>query len=280
MNLQFVKYFVLLAETGNFTQAAERAHVVQSTFSIGIKKLEEQLHCKLFHRTNRQVSLTHEGEVLLPKAKALLGQWNTMELMFADPEAQTLRLGLTQTVDAQALVYQLKEVHSLYPTCEVQIHEDSEESLSKKLKQGQINAYFTEQLPAPKAGLCSKVIREDPLEFALPSSHPFVHSKKIPLKALHGVDFIERCHCNLVREIHGIMEKEKIKPHVVFRAKSDETTRALVASGLGVALLPSSSLSQEGVVLRPVRGEQFIRKIYIVWREKDEVKALQAILKS
>ena len=55
MNLQFVKYFAALAEVGNFTQAAEKVHVVQSTFSTGIKKLEQQLNCKLFYRDNRQV---------------------------------------------------------------------------------------------------------------------------------------------------------------------------------------------------------------------------------
>ncbi|MBV6654911.1 MAG: LysR family transcriptional regulator [Mameliella sp.] len=238
MNLQFVKYFIVLAEVGSFTHAAAKVHVVQSTFSTGIKKLEQQLNCKLFYRDNRQVFLTDEGKQLLPKAKALLRTWSEMESVFSEDYSRPLRLGVVSEIDFNAIVPMMKTFHELYPNIETQIIEKTEAELHQLLKSESIDAYFLKYVPFDHNDFSYRQIRKDRLVFAVPQNHAFATKSKVSFHAIDGEDLIERTNCSLYDQVEGRLKDRGINPKIVFRAKGDDMAKALVASGLGISIVP------------------------------------------
>lgn len=279
MNLQFIKYFVALAEVKNFTQAAERVHVVQSTFSTGIKKLEQQLNCKLFYRDNRQVLLTDEGRQLLPKAKQLLGTWNDMESIFSEDYCKPLKLGVVSEIDFNAIAPMLKSFHERYPNVETQIIENSGVKLQQMLKKETIDGYFQKRLPDDQNDFAARLIRKDKLVLAIPSSHPFASMKKLSLQAIDGQSLIERTNCSLYSEVEARLQKRNIQPNIVFRAKGDDMAKALVASGIGISLVPKIEMEYPNINFVPISDEQFNRRIFMIWKKGKASKTMDKFLK-
>ncbi len=278
MNLQFVRYFVILAEVGNFTHAAEKAHVVQSTFSTGIKKLEQQLNCKLFYRDNRQVLLTDEGKQLLPKAKLLLRTWNEMEGVFSEDYCKPLKLGVVSEIDFNAIVPLMKSFHELYPNVETQIIEGTEAELNQMLKSENIDGYFQKFIPFDHTDLEQRLIRKDRLVLAVPNNHPFAVKSKLSLQAIHEQNLIERTNCSLYSEVEARLKQRDIHPRIAFRAKGDDMAKALVASGLGISLVPNIEMEYPNVKFVPISDEQFDRKIFLIWRKGNVSKTMKKLL--
>ena len=279
MNLQFVKYFVVLAQVGNFTHAAEKVHVVQSTFSTGIKKLEQQLNCKLFYRDNRQVLLTDEGKQLLPKAKQLLRTWNEMESIFSENYHKPLKLGVVSEIDFNAIVPLMKSFHELYPNIETQIIENSEAELHQMLKNERIDGYFQKYVPLDHTDFEHRIIRKDRLVLAVPNNHPLASKGKLSLRAIDGEDLIERTNCSLYRQVEKRLQERGIHPKIVFRAKGDDMAKALVASGVGISLVPNIEMAYPNVKYVPITDEQFDRKIFLIWKKGKPSKTMEKLLK-
>ena len=278
MNLQFVRYFVLLAEIGNFTKAANKACVVQSSFSLGIKKLEQQLNCKLFHRDKRTVSLTEEGKLQLPKAKRLLGVWNEMEDAFSKDIGIPLKMGVVNDIDFSGIVPMVKSFHQLHPSYETQILENSEIALIKALENEEIDCYFHKELPANKANLEFRRIRKDELVFAVPVDHPYASKNKLAIDVIDNEKFIERTNCPLHTELTDIFREHLIKPNVVFRAKGDDVAKALVAAGMGISLVPNIETPYPNLKLIKISGLKLYTGVFLIWKKGNASKALQKFL--
>ena len=188
MNLQFIKYFVTLAETKNFTKAASKSHVVQSTFSVGIKKLEEQLGTPLFNRTSKSVSLTTAGEELLPEAKKMLELWKGIENKFTLRPPQ-LNLGLLDSICVNIISGLLKQFNDKHEAVQVQLTEGSIQELMQNIDNGKLDAFFADtdtELIDPIGYAYKHVLTED-LEVAVPQGHPLNSKERISLKDLDGV---------------------------------------------------------------------------------------------
>lgn len=278
MNLQFIKYFVVLSETGNFTHAAEKVHVVQSSFSTGIKKLEEQLNCKLFYRDNRKVLLTEAGKELLPRAKKLLSIWNEMESFYVEEQQTVLKLGIVNEIDFNAIVPTIKSFHEAYPYYQIQVIEENNlTKLKEKLKQRELDAFFL-KYDVDAEELDRRLMRKDPLALAVPNTHPFAKFDKIDLKLIDGQDFIERTNCSLYEEVHSYLQKEKITPKIVFRARGDDMARALVSAAVGISLIPVIEVEHSKYKLVNLSGQQFHRKIYLNWDKSHLPRVLKRFL--
>ena len=279
MNLQFVKYFVVLAEIGNFTHAAEKVHVVQSTFSTGIKKLEQQMNCKLFYRDNRQVLLTDEGKQLLPKAKQLLRTWGEMESIFSEEYHKPLKLGIVSEIDFNAIVPMMKSFHELYPSIETQMIENSEMELHQMLRNESIDGYFQKYIPFDHNDFEYRLIRKDRLVLAVPANHPLAAKSKLPLHAIDEQSLIERTNCSLYGEVEKCLQERNIHPKIVFRAKGDDMAKALVASGVGISLVPSIEMEYPNVKYIPIADAKFDRKIFLIWKKGNISKTMAKLLK-
>ncbi|MDQ2177891.1 LysR family transcriptional regulator [Marinifilum sp. D714] len=275
MNIQFIKYFVVLSETQSFTKAAEKMFVVQSTFSAGIKKLEEHFDCKLFHRDKRNVSLTKDGEALLPKAKQLLSLWNSIETDFENSEVKSLKVGVLDDLISDAFVPMLKSFKELHGHIKVEIIDNARDVLVERLVKQELDAIFIDNEHIDPINFDKKLVYEEILEIAVPKNHFLANKEQLELKAIHQLPFIERCNCKLFNEVQSTLDERDIKLEKVFSAKTNETAASLVNSDLGITLLARPEKEVEGVKFIPICDADFVREIVLVWRRDNKSKALE-----
>ena len=278
MNLQFIRYFVLLAETKSFTKAAEKAFVVQSTFSSGIKKLEEHFGCSLFYRDKRNVELSVEGELLLPKAKDLLARWHSMEYEMQHRDQGYVRFGIHNSLDVGMVLPEIKRFKKLYPHYHFVLEECDEQQLFEKLDTGELDGIFFEYPEIDEKKYAYKMISNDKLELVVPEDHPLASKKQVSIKALDGQPFIDRCPCKITEEIERAFEEKNVKIDPVFVARNDDTVFSLIASGIGLSLLNKASDDRKGVSYIQLSDVEFRREIVFIWRKGNQSVSLKNFL--
>ena len=278
MNLQFIKYFLVLAEMKNFTRASERVHVVQSTFSMGIKKLEESLNAQLFKRDKRNVELTTEGKILLPKAKELLSQWFEIEEEFLNTESKRLEIGFLQNLSIEVVIPILDELKNQRPGIELNIYEEKHATLIQMLQTCKIDAFFSENRPVDKTSFKIKKVASEKLFLAVHKSNSLVKENKALLKTLHKERFIERSHCALYQDVFERLKQEGIRPNKVYIAHNNETVAALISANMGVSLMPKPMFDTPDIRFIELKDATFVREINLIWRKDSSNKALQTLL--
>ena len=280
MNLQFINYFLALAKVRNFTRAAEEVHVVQSTFSAGIKKLEEILSAQLFERDKRNVKLTAKGEALIPKAKELMQKWQEIEELYNPSENFDLTLGFVQNISVDAVLPIVNKYKTEYLSARVIIEEDKKEILLKRLLNDHIHAFFTEDFPLNDPDLQFFKITSEDLYFAIHHAHPLAKKKSLALKELHNQPLIERSHCALYEDVFKQFDEQKITPKMVFAAHNNETVAALISSEMGMTLMPKPLFSIPEIKFIPIQDIQLTRKIILVTKNKGLSKSLKSLIET
>ena len=278
MNLQFVLYFTTLAETGNFTKAAERTNVVQSTFSAGIKKLEEQLDCTLFLRDKRNVQLSEEGKRLLPKAQQLLSLWWEIESDFKE-EKRELRVGLLQHLLVEAVLPWFNRFRQ-NSSITVKAEEGNSQKLFEKLDHHELDCIFikAEGLLDEKT-YASRFVYQEKLHLAVAADHPLAQKNKISISAINGLPFIQRSACTLFVDVYKVLDEKGVKIEPIFASESDETVKGLVASRVGCSLISPPSSPEPNIRYLPFTDASFTSDIILVWRKDSSFQGLKEFLR-
>ncbi|WP_299459308.1 LysR family transcriptional regulator [uncultured Microscilla sp.] len=280
MNLQFIKYFVTLAETKNFTQAAAKNFVVQSTFSTGIKKLETHFGSPLFHRDKRNVSLTNKGKALLPKARQLLAVWHQIETGFDNLESKELKVGLLNNILMEAILPRIHRFKQQYIDYTFSLSEGNETQLMERLTKNELDCIIIKDTPINKQVLESIFLYEEKLTLAIADHHPLANKRKIELKALQGLPFIERRHCTLFDEVFEELHRQQIQINQVFSSDNDELVRGLIALEVGCSLMSQPIQAQPGIAYIPLDGVSFTSRIMMIWKKNHHFPALDKFIKS
>ena len=253
---------------------------MQSTFSSGIKKLEENLDTKLFDRDKRNVSLTKAGELLLPKAKKLMALWYGIEHDFKDKKTQNLQLGFIQNISLEGIIPITNNFKYLNPLSEVSIIEDKHSVLLKMLEDEKLDLFFTEEQELDSSLFESITVSSEKLYLAVNLKHSLAKKDAINLSALHEEHFIERSHCALYDEVYERLSKGRIRPKKVFSAHNNETVAALVSSGIGITLMPKPIFSLPDIKFIKLSDAEFIRNIILVYKKEYKNEALNEFLKT
>lgn len=279
MNLQFLKYFITLAEYKNFTISAEKNFVVQSTFSAGIKKLEEALDTQLFYRDKRNVNLTGDGELLLPKAKELLSLWNTIEADFKSEKNKILKIGVLNTIHhTDVVVPILKKFKELYKSYHFELAEDSQNELLHKLKKNEIDVIFIQDTEIDEKLFDKRFVFEEILEVIVSKTHELSDRKQLKLVELDNVPFIEHGSCVLSKKVKEEFKERGYRFNRVFNAQHSDMLTSLVASDLGISLIAKPKKYPDTVTFLPLADIEFKRDIVVVWKLDNKSNELQCFL--
>lgn len=279
MNLQFIRYFVTLAQYENFTKAAEKNFVVQSTFSAGIKKLEQELDCKLFYRDKRNVNLTKQGEILLPKAKELLALWNNIEVSFKENSNKILKIGLLNTIHhTDAVVPVLKKFKELYEAYNFELIEDNQNQLLERLKKQELDIIFIQDEPIDDNLFSKQFVYEEKLDVMICKTHELNNKSQLKLEELNNLPFIEHGNCVLNKQVLEAFEQQNLNLNVVFKANHSDMLTSLVGSNLGISLMAKPKTHSDTVVYVPLADKEFKRNIISVWKTDNTSKELKRFL--
>lgn len=279
MNIQFLKYFAVLAETGSFTKGAEKMHVVQSSFSAGIKKLEEHLNCKLFYRDKRNVNLTEEGKTLLSMTNELLAMWSNIEYKFKDIESKNLNVGILHNLHhTDVIIPKLKRFNEMYRNSKVHLFEESQEVLLEKLQRDELDVVFVEVCRVDESIYNSRTVYEEKLDLLIRKDHYLANKDKVELNELDKLSFIEHKNCALLNDVHRTLGEQNIAMNIVFSAQHSDMLMNLVSSGMGVALMAKPKEHSDDLKFIPIVNSDFKREIKIVWKSGNTSEMLDRFI--
>lgn len=253
MDLRQLRYFRAVAEERSFSRAAARLHISQPPLSVHIKMLEEELGVQLLERTHRGVSLTPAGEVLYEEALVLLRRLEEAKIKTQQAgkgEIGTLSVGFVSIAGYGILPPTIKRFRERFPQVDVQLHELRAGRLDLGIGLGPVN----------EADLSFESVSRESLVLAVPVGHRLGPSSgPVRLKTFANEHFIippRDIAPGLYDQIISLCRANGFVPKVTQQARQMQTVVGLVASGMGVALVPSSvqDLKRPGVKYRALKG--------------------------
>ncbi|HPR06316.1 MAG TPA: hydrogen peroxide-inducible genes activator [Denitromonas sp.] len=276
MTLTDLKYIVALARECHFGRAAERCHVSQPTLSVAIKKVEEQLGVMLFERGTSDVKVTQLGLRIVEQAQRVLveaGQIKEIAQAGKDPLGGPLRVGAIYTIGPYLLPRLIPQVKTLAPRMPLILEENYTTSLAESLKRGDLDVAIL-ALPFEQSGLVVQPIYQEPFRVLMPSNHPWAQQTAIGAHQLAEDQLLllgaGNCFRDQVLEVcpecSGVGGLQR-----TLQGSSLETIRLMVASGIGVTVLPATAaddLPERNSLLatRPFEAPEPSRTIALAWR--------------
>jgi len=248
MDVRQLEMFRAVVEEGAFTRAAERLHVSQSAISRQLQLLEQELGTMLLHRTGRGVSLTPHGELLLSAANRINREIQDAVSQISDTLALQrgqLSLGGGMTVSLYILPKLLKKFRSLYKNVDLRITTGEAAFLLRLLRTGQVDlALLT--LPIVAADLEVRPVLKEEMVVVTAGNHALTRVRTIESKSLRRYPFVLfEAGSNTRKVLDEFFLEEQIPVNVVMETENVEIIKAMVASGLGVTLLPYSAIAGE-----------------------------------
>lgn len=278
MTLTELRYIVALAQAQHFGRAAEMCHISQPTLSVGVKKLEEDLGVLIFERSKSAVRVTPVGEAIVAQAQRVLEQAQTIrELAQAGKNqlAAPLRVGAIYTVGPYLFPQMIPLLHRSAPEMPLYIEENFTHVLREKLRKGELDVIII-ALPYADADVLTKPVYEEPFCVLLPADHAWTKKDSIDNTMLNDKSLLllGDGHCfrdQVLEACPTTLQGNPDNRYTTIEASSLETIRHMVASGLGVSVLPLSAVDNhryaEGVIeVRPFTAPAPTRTVAIAWR--------------
>ncbi|QYJ03075.1 LysR family transcriptional regulator [Nocardioides panacisoli] len=283
MELRHLRYFAAVAETCHFGRAAERLHMAQPALSQAIRQLEEELGAPLFTRTTRQVSLTAAGEFLQEEAERVLravDQSVTGVRRVADGRRGLARIAFTGTAAYTQLPAVARILQRELPDVALEVHADLlTPAQCEGLREHTLDLGVMRP-PATGDDLSSRLIEVEPLILAAPADHRLVAEPAVAVADLRPEPFV--LYANKDSAVNDAVVRTcrdaGFTPHREHTAPGTAVLLALVAAGLGVALVPASAraLPLNGVVFRDVADAGSV-ELALAWRNEPS-ELVQSVL--
>ena len=287
VEIRHLRYFVAVAEELHFGRAASRLHVSQSPLSQQIIQLERELGVELLERTKRRVELTAAGEVYLEEARRVLVSHRRAEeaaRRAARGEMGKLILGFAGSAADGVLPSLLKVSRERLPDLGVELRGEMLSSeLVRALDEDEIQIAILLRNSTENPELGVTVVRQEPFVVALPVEHPLARCRLLDLRDLSTERFIlfpRRRGAVLHDAVINACHNAGFSPTVVQEATELPTQVSLVASGMGVALVPASMrrLRYAGVIYRSLRGRPPAPDTAVAWRRGTQSPMVKAFL--
>lgn len=300
MTLTELKYIVAVARERHFGRAADACFVSQPTLSVAIKKLEDELGVQIFERGTSEVSVTVIGEQIVAQAQRVLEQTLSIKEIAKqgkDPLLGALRMGVIYTIGPYLLPSLVKRMIDAVPQMPLMLQENFTLKLIELLKQGEIDVAIM-ALPFPETGLMVRPLYDEPFVVAMPKRHAWAHRAHIEADDLkrETMLLLGAGHCfrdQVLGVCPELMRFSQSSDGIqkTFEGSSLETIRHMVASGVGITVLPRTSIppqsersaATDSGMLSYVPFAEPVpdRRVVLAWRKSfTRLPAIDAIFKA
>ena len=254
MTLTELRYIVAVAREKHFGRATEACFVSQPTLSVAIKKLEDELDLKIFERGAREVSVTPLGEEIVRQAQAVLDQASAIKEIAKrgkDPLSGPLKLGVIYTIGPYLLPDLVRNVIDQVPQMPLMLQENFTIKLLEMLRTGELDCAIMAE-PFPDTGLAVAPLYDEPFIIAVPAQHPLSRRQQISSEELKqetmlllGTGHCFRDHVLEVCPEYARFSSSAEGIRKSFEGSSLETIKHMVASGMGITVVPALSVPRE-----------------------------------
>jgi LysR family transcriptional regulator, hydrogen peroxide-inducible genes activator len=278
MTLTELRYIVAVARERHFGRAALACHVSQPTLSVAIKKLEDELDVKIFERGSNELTVTPLGDLIVRQAQQVIEQTAAIKQIAKsgkDPLSGPLRMGIIYTIGPYLLPDLVKQVITRTPQMPLILQENFTVKLLEMLRTGELDCAIMAE-PFPDSGLAVAPLYDEPFMVAVPKSHPLAKRKQVSseeVKAetmlLLGTGHCFRDHVLEVCPEFARFSSEADGIRKSFEGSSLETIKHMVASGMGITVVPQLSVPQEAqthVAYLKFTPPVPTRRVVLAWR--------------
>jgi LysR family hydrogen peroxide-inducible transcriptional activator len=295
MTLTELKYIVAVARERHFGRAAEACFVSQPTLSVAIRKLEDELGVTLFERGGAEVGVTGIGQRIVTQAQKVLEESASIKEIARqghDPLAGPLRVGVIHTIGPYLLPQLVPTQISRTPQMPLVLQENFTLRLVELLRQGEIDCAIM-ALPLPEAGLVTQPLYDEPFVVAMPRDHEWASRASISAEDLKQQTMLllgtGHCFRDQVLEVCPELSRFSAANDGIqrtFEGSSLETIRHMVASGIGVTVLPLTAVpnplpSNSLIHYVPFEGHAPDRRVVLAWRRSfPRLAAIEALAQS
>lgn len=283
MTLTELRYIVTLAQEKHFGRAAERCHVSQPTLSVAVRKLEDELGVALFERSKGSIRVTEIGTRIVDQAQRVLDQAGLIKDLAQDGKNQLsspLKVGAIYTIGPYLFPHLLPELRRAAPNMALFIEENYTGVLREKLRRSELDAIIV-ALPFEEPEVVTLPLYDEPFVVLLPKSHPLAKEEALSSEQLlqDQLLMLGPGHCfrdQVLESCPPLIEAINVRSadrgqSLVTEGSSLETIRHMVASGLGITVLPLSAATavqyrEDILTVRPFVAPVPSRTVALAWR--------------
>ena len=286
MTLTQLSTFIEIAETNNFTSAANKLGYAQSTVTTQIKQLEDELGCPVFDRLGNKVVLTPAGYRLLTYANKLLQLEREihMEVPETDEPSGVMKLGVSESLCYNRLPGYLMEYKDSYPKVDIRLQFITHDTFPELLKKGELDLVYTLNPLMEDENMKLLFKKPETLGFYVSPTHPLAKKRKVVEEDLDNVPLLLTSHnCSFRHMLLADFEDKQVKANVALETGSKEILKQFAANGLGVAFMPDMAaekeVSNKSLVRLPWKCTDFpIFSQLFIHKDKYVNKAIEGIL--
>lgn len=263
MDIQNIRAFLAIAETGSFSRAAEKLFITQPAISKRISSLEESLDCQLFDRLGKTIQLTQAGEALIPSYQRILTEIDQTERIVSSLRTNVsghLRFGTSHHIGLHRLPPVLRQYTRQFPDVELDIQfMDSEQAAALILK-GSIELALITLPDEVEKPLTTIPVWTDPMEVVVSNDHPLAKQKSVTVGELTEYGVLIQSHSTHTRNIIDEALKLDDDIKIIMESNYLETIKAMIQNGLGWGVLPESMIdsSLHQIKIRGVKMERHL----------------------
>ncbi|WP_226782765.1 LysR family transcriptional regulator [Oceaniglobus trochenteri] len=267
MDLNQIRYFLHLAETLNFTEAARRSGVSQPSLTKAIRRLEDELGGPLMYRDGKDSRLTMLGrEVQVEFMRIEKIQQKVIELAENSVlgRSRVLNIGVGTTIAPRNFTQFIERVLAALPDLRINIHPLAPTEGAAEVLSGRYDGCILPTPPADSPKLAVQPLFCERYVLATALSHPLARQNEIPPEELSRHPYVDRLHCEFRTQLVTYFMDRDIVLHPRFSSEREDWVQQVVAAGDGICLMPERSAIVSGLAGVPIANLDLEREVVLV----------------
>ena len=266
MEMQQVRYFVTLAQTLNFTRAADLCNVSQPALTRAIQQLEHEFGGPLFHRERNNTHLSELGRMMLPYLETVHASTQAAKAAARSAkkiENVTMTLGAMCTIGPQLVADLIVKFQAEHPDVEVSVVDGEARAMIEKLEKGDLHLSIVgvpEELPDT---LHQLPVFSERFVIVIPRNHPWAEKNAIRVCELDGEPYVGRTNCEVFQMVTQDFARRGVTTKKVFSSPRDDWVQKMIKAGLGFGFFPEYCVTDPDLVVRPLIEPEYSRTIYL-----------------
>lgn len=267
MEMQQIRYFLAVADTLNFTRAAENCNISQPALTRAIKALEDELGGPLINREQRNTHLSELGRMMAPYFQSIYEQSLSAKATadeFRRLCKATLKIGAMCTIGPSIVADFLARYSASYENVEIDVTADGSNALKQKLLRGELEVALIASPDPFGDDFHAMGLFDENFVLAVSKSHRLANADVIRCKELDGEKYINRANCEFYDLVHETFLRSGVRTRRVFSSECDEWVIGMIKAGLGVGYFPEFAVNDPGIILKPLIEPSFSRTVCLV----------------
>lgn len=267
MEMHQIRYALAVADTLNFTRAAEKCHVTQPALSRAVQMLEEEIGGLLFRRERGLVEITDLGRLMRPYLEQILGQTERARETakgFLTLEKAPLKLGVLNTIGPLRFTAFFAAFHHGHPGIQLDVTEGSPDTLVAAMEKGELDVAIMAQPVAFPDRFDAVKLYDERFVVCFAPGHRFAELDGVRPRDMDGVDYLRRTHCEYRPFLADLFAKHGAAIRVAYQSQREDWIQTMAAAGFGVTSLPEFTPRLPGLESRPYVEPEVKRTISLV----------------